>query len=216
MRLVLLGPPGAGKGTQAVAVRERYSIPHISTGDMLRGAIAAETPLGIRAKQIVDSGNLVPDDMITEMVRQRLGAADTKHGFLLDGYPRNLGQARSLEEILDGMGQKLDRVVSLELSDAVLVARLSGRRTCDACGAPYHVTSAPSRKADLCDACCGTLSQRADDREDVIAHRLAVYHAKTAPLIAFYRERGLLVEIDADGSVAEVQARIVAALAGGE
>ena len=215
MRLVLLGPPGAGKGTQAAAVKDRLGIPHISTGDMLRGAIVAGTPLGRKAKQIVDGGNLVPDDMITEMVRERLGAPDAKRGFLLDGYPRNLGQAKSLDIILGGMGQKLDLVLCLHLSDAEIVARLSGRRTCDACGAPFHVPSAPPKVSGICDSCGGTLSQRADDREEVIVRRLAVYQTQTAPLGAFYKERGTLAEIDAMGDVLEIQERIFAALAGG-
>jgi len=215
MRLVLLGPPGAGKGTQAAAVRDRLGIAHISTGDMLRGAIAAGTPLGRKAKQIVDGGNLVPDDVITEMVRERLGAPDVKRGFLLDGYPRNLDQAKSLDSILDGMGQKLDLVVSLKLSDAEIVSRLSGRRTCDGCGLPFHITSAPPKYSGICDYCGNTLSQRADDREEVILRRLAVYAAQTAPLGAFYRDKGVLAEIDATGGILQVQERIIAALAGG-
>lgn len=214
MRLVLLGPPGAGKGTQAAAVRDRLGIPHISTGDMLRGAIAAGTPLGRKAKQIVDGGNLVPDDMITEMVRERLGAPDAKNGFLLDGYPRNLGQARSLDLMLNETGQKLDLVLSLNLSDAEIVTRLSGRRTCDSCGAPFHIASAPAKVPDICDSCGGALSQRADDREEVIERRLAVYKTQTEPLGAYYRQKGILAEIDAAGGVLEIQKRLFDALAG--
>lgn len=213
MRLVLLGPPGAGKGTQAAAVRERLGIPHISTGEMLRGAIAAGTPLGRKAKQIVDGGNLVPDDVITEMVRERLGAEDTQRGFLLDGYPRNLGQAKSLDVILGGMGRKLDLVLCLKLSDAEVVTRLSGRRTCDGCGAPFHVVGAPPKNEGICDSCGGTLSQRADDREDVIVRRLAVYQAQTAPLVEYYRQRGILAEIEATGGILEIQERLFASLA---
>ena len=215
MRLVLLGPPGAGKGTQAAAVRDRLGIPHISTGDMLRGAIAAGTPLGRKAKQIVDGGNLVPDDVITEMVRERLGAPDTSQGFLLDGYPRNLGQARSLEVIMDGFGRKLDLVLCLNLSDVEIVARLSGRRTCDRCGAPFHVVGAPPKVSGICDFCAGALSQRADDREEVIERRLAVYKLQTAPLSEYYRQKGILAKIDATGGVLQIRERIFKALAGG-
>ena len=214
MRLVLLGPPGAGKGTQAAAVKDRLGVPHISTGDMLRGAIAAGTPLGRKAKLIVDGGNLVSDDVITELVRERLGAPDAKRGFLLDGYPRNLGQAKSLEIIMEGMGGRLDLVLCLTLNDAEVVARLSGRRTCASCGAPFHVATAPPGESGVCDSCRGTLCQRADDREEVIIRRLAVYKAQTAPLIAYYKDKGSLAEIDATGGVLEVRERIVKALAG--
>jgi adenylate kinase len=216
MRLVLLGPPGAGKGTQAAAVRERFGIPHISTGDMLRGAIMAGTPAGVKARAIVDAGNLVPDDMVAEMVRERLSAPDTAPGFLLDGYPRNIEQGATLETILQALGRKLDHVLYLALDDAEIVKRLSGRRTCGSCGAPYHVNSAPSKQQGVCDYCGGALVQREDDREEVIGRRLKVYRERTEPLVEFYRKRNLLREVDAMGTVGDVRARLADALAGEE
>ena len=212
MRLVLLGPPGAGKGTQAAAVRDMFGVPHISTGEMLRAAIAAGTPLGQRAKVIVDSGNLVPDDVMGEIVKERLSAPDALGGFLLDGYPRTLSQATTLDAILQALGEKLDHVVYLFLDDAEIVTRLSGRRTCATCGAPCHVTAAPPRVAGICDICGGALVQREDDHEAIVARRLKVYHQATAPLVDFYRRQGLLREIDARGTVHEVQARLLVAL----
>jgi len=215
MRLVLLGPPGAGKGTQAAAVRDLYGVPHISTGDMLRSAIAAGTPVGLKAKVIVDAGNLVPDDIMAEMVRERITAPDARPGYLLDGYPRNVTQATTLEAILLVLGQKLDHVVHLSLDDAEIVKRLSGRRTCASCGTPCHVTAAPPRVAGRCDNCGGTLVQREDDREEIIGRRLEVYRERTAPVVEFYRQLGLLREVDASGPVAEVRQRLEAALGQG-
>ncbi|HKY33026.1 MAG TPA: adenylate kinase [Candidatus Polarisedimenticolia bacterium] len=216
MRLVLLGPPGAGKGTQAAAIRERYRIPHISTGDMLRSAIAAGSPVGRRAKGMVDAGQLVPDDMMAEMVRERLAADDAAEGFLLDGYPRNVEQGTTLDEILASMGAALDHALLLELEDAEIIRRLSGRRSCPACGAPYHVTAAPPRQAGQCDRCGGPegkLSQRPDDREEIVAERLRVYRERTAPLADFFRGRKLLRVIDASGTVGDVERRIMTVLA---
>jgi len=212
MRLVLLGPPGAGKGTQAAAVRDMFNVPHVSTGEMLRSAIAAGTVLGEKAKAIVDAGNLVPDDVMAEIVKERLSAPDAAAGFLLDGYPRTLEQATTLESILQALGQKLDHVVYLALDDAEIVRRLSGRRTCTVCGAPCHATAAPPRVAGICDSCGGALVQREDDREAIVERRLRIYHERTAPLVGFYRQQGLLREIDARGTVHEVQARLVVAL----
>jgi adenylate kinase len=181
---------------------------------MLREAIAAGTPMGLTARTIVEAGNLVPDDVMAGMVRERLSAADTARGFLLDGYPRNLGQAVTLESILGGLGWKLDHVLYLAFGDAEIVRRLSGRRTCGGCGAPYHVENAPPRREGTCDSCGASLVQRADDAEDVVKRRLKVYGELTEPLVEFYRRRGLLREIDAAGSVAEVERRCVAALSG--
>lgn len=212
MRLVLLGPPGAGKGTQAASVREQLGVPHISTGEMLREAIASGTPVGRRAKAIVDGGQLVPDDVMAEMVSERLSASDAGKGFLLDGYPRNLRQGERLEEILESRGVTLDHVVYLSLDDAELVKRLSGRRTCESCGMPYHVTGAPPRREGFCDACGGALLQRPDDREEVVAERLAVYRRQTEPLVDYYRKRGLLREIEATGPVTAVAHRLLEAL----
>lgn len=214
MRLVLLGPPGAGKGTQAAAVRDRFGIPHISTGEMLRAAIAAGTPVGRRARGIVEGGNLVPDEMMTEMVKDRLSAPDAARGFILDGYPRNIDQAVTLESILQALGQRLDHVLYLALDDDEIVRRLSGRRTCGSCGAPYHVDSAPPKERGVCDVCGGSLAQREDDREEVVMRRLKVYRERTEPLVGFYRQSGLLREVEASGSVSDVESRLAAAIGG--
>ncbi len=214
MRLVLLGPPGAGKGTQAAAVQQVLGVPHISTGDMLRGAIAAGTAVGLKAKAIVEAGNLVPDDVMADMVGERLAAPDAKAGFLLDGYPRNVGQGEMLQLILNRMGRALDHVLYLMLDDAEIVKRLSGRLACVKCGAPYHMTGAPPKKAGVCDVCSGVLLTRPDDREEVVVQRLKVYRGQTEPLVDYYRGRGLLREIDASGTVKQVEARLQAALAG--
>jgi adenylate kinase len=181
---------------------------------MLRGAIAAGTAVGLKAKAIVEAGNLVPDDVMADMVKERLAAPDAKAGFLLDGYPRNVGQGEMLQLILDRMGRALDHVLYLMLDDAEIVRRLSGRRTCGKCGAPYHVTGAPSKKAGVCDACAGALLTRPDDREEVVVQRLNVYRGQTEPLVHYYRGRRLLREIDASGTVPQVEARVLAALAG--
>jgi len=212
MRLVLLGPPGAGKGTQAAALKERLGIPHVSTGDMLRGAIAAGSEVGVRAKAVVEAGHLVPDDLMAKMVEERLSAPDAASGFLLDGYPRNLEQAMALEAILAGLATHLDKVVYLTAGDEELVRRLSGRRTCGTCGASYHLATARPKVPGVCDACGGALEQRSDDSEEVILRRLGVYRESTAPLVAHYSESGLLLEVDALGRVAEITRRIVEAL----
>jgi adenylate kinase len=212
MMVVLLGPPGAGKGTHADAIRAGFGIPHVSTGNMLRAAIEAGTPAGRRAKDLVERGELVPDDLMAEMVRERLGAQDALDGFILDGYPRNVGQARDLDGLLAQRGGGPDRVLSLVVDDEEIVRRLSGRRTCEECGAPYHVVSAPPKTDGRCDRCGGPLAQRADDRPEVIARRLAVYRAQTEPLVAFYRARGVLAEVDAAGPVEAVRDRVVGAL----
>jgi len=198
-------------------MRERYRTPHVSTGDMLRTAIAAGTPLGRTARALVDAGQLVPDDMMAGLVRDRLQESDAAGGFILDGFPRTVEQAEILGRLLDSMGRELDHVLLLGLEDAEVVRRLSGRRSCASCGAPYHVIAAPSRVEGRCDRCAppgGTLVQRPDDREDVVAERLRVYHERTAPLADHYRRRGLLREVDASGSVEDVERRILVTLAG--
>lgn len=212
MMVVLLGPPGAGKGTHADALRGQFGIPHVSTGNMLRAAIEEGTPAGRKAKILVERGDLVPDDLMAEMVRDRLGAQDAAGGFILDGYPRNVDQARDLDRILAMRGGRLDRVLSLSVDDEEIVRRLSGRRTCESCGAPYHVISAPPATDGRCDRCGGVLAQRADDRPEVIARRLAVYRAQTEPLVAFYRGRGVLAEVDATGALDDVRRRVVGAV----
>jgi len=212
MMVVLLGPPGAGKGTHADALRDRFGIPHVSTGNMLRAAIEEGTPAGRKAKLLVERGDLVPDELMAEMVQDRLGAQDAAGGFILDGYPRNVDQARDLDRILAMRGGCLDRVLSLSVDDEEIVRRLSGRRTCESCGAPYHVVSAPPAAEGRCDRCGGVLAQRADDRPEVIARRLAVYRAQTEPLVAFYRGRGVLAEVDATGALDDVRRRVVGAV----
>ena len=212
MRLILLGPPGAGKGTQATAICDRFGVPHISTGDILRDAIGAETPVGVRAKEIVASGRLVPDEMAGELVAERLSREDARKGFLLDGFPRTIRQAQILETILKARREPLRAVVKLALPDEDVVRRLSGRRTCVRCGMPHHVESATPGAVGACVSCGGELRQREDDQEDVIRNRLRVYHEQTAPLAAWYAERGLLEEIDGRGTMDEVRRRLESAL----
>ena len=212
MRLVLLGPPGAGKGTQAAAVRDRLGVPHVSTGDMLRQAIDRSTPLGLKAKAIVEAGGLVPDEVMAELVAERLGQPDAARGFLLDGYPRTLRQAEDLGVILGRLGVGLDHVLYLSADDREIIRRLSGRRTCASCGALYHLLSAAPRSAGRCDVCAGELTQRADDREEVVAQRMKVYRERTEPLVDHYKRAGLLRAIDAQGDVAQVTERVLAGL----
>jgi adenylate kinase len=212
VRLVLFGPPGAGKGTQAAAIKEKFGIPHISTGDILREAIAAGTPVGVRAKAVVESGSLAPDEVVGELVAERLARPDARRGFLLDGFPRTLRQAEILEVVLKARKEPLDAVVKVNLSDDEVVKRLSGRRTCPSCGASFHVTFSPPKKEGLCDACGGALRQRDDDREDVIRKRLTIYGNQTAPLASHYEKKGLLKEVDGSGPIDEVRKRILLAL----
>lgn len=212
MRLILLGPPGAGKGTQAAAIRERYGVPHISTGEMLREAIAAGSPLGKKVKSIVEAGALVPDEVIGEVVAERLSRDDVRKGFLLDGFPRTLRQAEILEAVLGARNEPLTAVLELEIGEEEIVRRLSGRRTCPACGATFHTAFSPPRAEGVCDACGGRLAQREDDRESSVRTRLAEYAAKTAPLSAHYRGLGLLRRVDGAGGVDEVTERVFGVL----
>ncbi|HSB70781.1 MAG TPA: adenylate kinase [Candidatus Methylomirabilis sp.] len=212
MRLILLGPPGAGKGTQAKLLVERLGIPQISTGDMLRAAAKAGSPLGLEAKQFMDRGALVPDGVINGLVRERVQQPDCAGGYILDGYPRTLEQARSLRETLRSLGLSVDHVLSLEVPTEELVERLAGRRTCPHCGAMYHVRFSPSRTDGRCDACGGTTVQREDDREETVRRRLQVYAEQTQPLIQFYEGLGLLRRVPGTGSVAEIFQRIAGAL----
>jgi adenylate kinase len=216
MRIVLLGAPGSGKGTQAQRLIERARIPQISTGDLLRAAVARGSELGRQAREAMDSGRLVDDSLVLGMIRERLDEADTRRGFILDGFPRNLAQAHALERLLDSLGKPLDAVVQLEVDSAELARRISGRRTCADCGRVFNVlTAPPSGKAD--ETCPKTgaphrLVQRPDDNEATVAERLRVYDEKTLPLIDFYRARGLLQVIDAKAGVDEVSRRLAQAL----
>jgi adenylate kinase len=212
VNLILMGPPGAGKGTQAVRLIEKLGILHLSAGDMLREQVKRETELGRKAKQIMARGELVPDSLVSEMVRKRLAEADAQGGFLLDGYPRNLAQALTLEEILSASGRKIDQVLALDVAPEELVRRLSGRRVCGNCGAGYHLVSQPPRQEGLCDRCGGSLSQRPDDREEVVRERLRVYQEQTRPLLDHYSHLGLLSELEGGGSPDSVTAALVRAI----
>lgn len=208
MRLILLGPPGAGKGTQAKMLTEKYGVPQISTGDILRAAVAAGTPLGKEAKTHMDRGALVPDDVVIGIVRDRLAEPDCQRGYLLDGFPRTVAQAEALTRMLKELGAPLPIVVSLEVPEEELVRRLAGRRVCQACGESFHVEFHPPRVAGRCDKCNGNLVQREDDREETIRRRLQVYREQTEPLIGYYRSQGLLKTVNGLGETGEVFARI--------
>jgi adenylate kinase len=212
MRLILVGPPGAGKGTQAVHLASHFSIPHISTGDIFRLNIKGETKLGLHAKSFMDAGNLVPDSVTNEMVADRLTHADAKGGFLLDGYPRNIDQADFLKNVLEKANTPLDAVLEFKLENEEIIKRLSGRRACRGCGATSHVIFEAPKVAGICDACGGELYQRSDDAESVIANRLSVYAEQTEPIINFYKSAGLLKTISAVGEVSDIAARAIAAL----
>jgi adenylate kinase len=214
MRVVLLGPPGAGKGTQAARLARRWSVPQVSTGDMLREGVAKGTRLGLEARRYMDAGELVPDAVIIGMVRERLGQPDGRKGFVLDGFPRTAAQAEALDQLLDAEGTPLDRVVLIELSDEELAARLTGRRVCGSCGRNYHVAFSPPKTAGRCDHCGGALTQRADDEEATVRRRLAVYARDTRPLIDYYRGRGLLTTISGAGTMDTVHAALVGATEG--
>ena len=212
MRLILVGPPGAGKGTQAVHLASNFAIPHISTGDIFRFNIKGQTPLGLLAKSYMDKGDLVPDSVTNDMVKDRLTHPDTKNGFLLDGYPRNIEQADFLAAVLKENATPLDAVLEFSLENAEIIKRLSGRRVCRGCAAISHVEFDMPKVAGLCDACGGELYQRDDDKEEVIANRLAVYAQQTEPIINYYKKSGLLKTISAVGGVLDIAARAIDAL----
>ncbi len=210
LRLVLMGPPGVGKGTQAVHLKEHAGVAHVSTGDLLRAAVQDGTELGRQAKSFVESGGLVPDALMGELLARRLSAADAARGFILDGFPRTTAQVDLLDGILARLGVALDRVFILTAPEGEIVRRLSGRRTCSSCGALYHVESKPPRTQGVCDACGARLAQRADDNEEVIRKRLRVYLEQTLPVAEAYRKRGILAEVDGTGSPGDVWKRIEA------
>ena len=212
MRLVLVGPPGAGKGTQAQFIAAQFAIPKISTGDIFRANVSEGTELGMTAKKYMDAGDLVPDEVTSAMVRERLKEEDAVDGFLLDGFPRTVPQAETLDEILGAMSVGVDVVLELVVDDEEVIRRLSGRRTCRNCGHIWHVDFDPPKHEGICDDCGGQLFQRDDDKPDTVRHRLEVYAEQTAPLIAFYAEKGVLVGIDATGPVDDVTERAIAAL----
>ncbi len=212
MRVVLVGPPGAGKGTQAHFIASQLTIPRISTGDIFRYNVTQQTELGTKAKEYMDRGDLVPDEITVAMVRDRLAEEDARDGFLLDGFPRNVPQAETLKKFLAEMDAKLTVVLELVVDSGEVVRRLSGRRTCRVCQRVWHLLYEPPSAEGICDDCGGELFQRDDDKEDVIRHRLEVYTSQTAPLIAFYADESVLVGIDATGPVEEVTSRALGAL----
>lgn len=199
MRIILIGPPGAGKGTQAASIVAEYPAAHIATGDILRENVKNGTELGRQARAFMDAGKLVTDDLIIEMMRARLRQADAKDGFILDGFPRTIAQAEALENLLQELAISLDAVILLEISDEVVVSRLTSRRVCTQCGAIYNAIAHPPKQEGICDVCGGKVAQRDDDKEDVIRRRLAVYHEQTAPLVGYYEAKQMLRRIDAGG-----------------
>jgi adenylate kinase len=219
MRLVLLGAPGSGKGTQAQRLRDNKGIPQVSSGDLLRDAVARGTELGTRAKAAMDAGELVSDEIVLGLIRERLGRPDAAKGFILDGYPRNVAQAAALDQLLADIGQPIDAVVLMDVDTKVLFQRLTGRRSCPQCGKVFNIYSSPSPRGDRCDNHPGAaeappLVQRADDREDVIGNRLKVYESQTRPLVEHYRARGLLKVLNADQSVERVYSEFLKAAGG--
>ncbi len=209
MNIILLGPPGAGKGTQAKLIEDRRGMKQLSTGDMLRAAVAAGTETGKKAKAVMDRGELVSDDIVVSIIADRLEAADVKHGFILDGFPRNTTQAGALDKMLSGKGLKLDAVIEMKVDDEALVQRITGRYTCTKCGKGYHDTFEKPKRAGVCDVCGGTeFARRADDNEKTVRDRLAIYNMQTAPLVSYYGAQGSLKTIDGMADIAEVTRQI--------
>lgn len=212
MRLILLGPPGAGKGTQAVKITQKYDVPHISTGDIFRKNIKEGTQLGKKAKEYMDKGLLVPDELVVAIVEDRLKEDDCKDGFLLDGFPRTVIQAECLDKVLDNMNTSLDRVINIKVDKGILVGRAVGRRICKDCGAAYHVEFNKSKVEGVCNVCGGELYQRNDDNEETVSKRIEVYLNETSPLIDYYSTKNLLADIDGEKHIDTVFEDIVLAL----
>lgn len=212
MNLILLGPPGAGKGTQAVKIVEKYKVPHISTGDIFRANIKNGTELGKKAKAYMDKGELVPDDLVCEIATSRLLEDDCKDGFLLDGFPRTVYQAEKLDEFLEKHGKKVDKVLDIAVEKEELMTRLTGRRVCKACGATYHVTNIPPKQEGICDKCGGELMQRADDTAETVENRIEVYNSQTMPLVEYYEKAGNIAHIDGAIGLENVFNHIVSVL----
>lgn len=209
MKIIMLGAPGAGKGTQAKKIAEKYSIPHISTGDIFRANIKNGTELGCKAKTYIDQGLLVPDELVVDLVVDRLEQADCKEGCVLDGFPRTIPQAEALDKALALKGQSVDYVINVEVPDANIVNRMSGRRACSNCGMTYHIVYAPTKVENICDTCQGELILRDDDKPETVQKRLNVYHEQTQPLVEYYTSKNLLVEVDGTVDINEVFAAIV-------
>jgi len=203
MNLLIMGAPGAGKGTQAVLIKEKYNIPHISTGDMFRDAIKSGSKVGLLAKEYMEKGELVPDEVTIEIVKERLMQADCNNGFLLDGFPRTIAQADALDSILKTLGKEIDKVINLVVDEDILVFRISGRRVCKVCGATYHVVNKKPQVENVCDVCGGEIIQRADDSVETVTNRIKVYYEKTRPLLDYYDKKGLLVNIDGSSDANE-------------
>lgn len=212
MNIILLGPPGAGKGTQAKMLVDRYNIPQISTGDILRANLKAQTELGLEAKKYMDAGKLVPDEVVIGIIRNRLKEADCQKGYMLDGFPRTVAQAEALDKMLAESGSKIDDVISIDVPNEELLGRLTGRRTCRQCGQGFHVMFDPPKQAGVCDKCNGELYQRDDDNEKTVSNRLKVYSDQTQPLIDYYTNKGLLRPIHGVGGISEIFGRITAIL----
>ena len=215
MNLILFGPPGAGKGTQAQFIVERYGIPHISTGDILRSAVKSQTPIGLEAKAVMDAGGLVSDEIVLSLVEERISASDCKCGFILDGFPRTLPQADALITMLIEVDKRVEHVVSLELENDEIIKRLSGRRSCPACGKGYHIIYDAPHVENICDVCGSSLILRDDDSEQTIKNRLDIYVRQTAPLKDYFQSKGLLRRICGSGPIEDIQMRICSVIEGG-
>ena len=212
MRLVLLGPPGAGKGTQSRMLADLFHSPHIASGDLLREAVRDQTPIGVKAKSYMDQGSLVPDELVLKLIDARLNEPDATKGFILDGFPRSVPQAKALAKMLNKRGESVSKVIAFEVPDDEIVKRISGRRTCPGCNEMYHVHFDPPLKPGTCNKCGGELYQREDDREDTVRKRLQVYNNQTKPLLEYYGRKGMLSQINGVGPTEEVMKRMLAAI----